>query len=240
MAFVEGLKIPKNITKEQLNHITEVVYSGKSDVTKSDVMKSDLLFIFGCPDPRIWEVAYEIYSKGLVRDIVITGGYNSNPKMRMKNWNYGEVAESEVIKSKIIEYGIPEERIYIENESRNSYQNVVNALEIYDFDKIDSLIFISKEMAVGRQFRTLRKNIPSHISIQVVPYEAYLGEYRLDRNNWFVNPVTRDFVFDEYLRNILYADKGDISEVEYIDEGLEEYIYSYLEKHFAYTNNKSV
>lgn len=162
MPFVEGLKIPNNITEGQINHITEVVYSREDDVTKSD-----LLFIFGCSDPKIWEVACEIYSRGLIKDIVITGGYNPNPKMRMKNWNYGEVAEAEVIKRKLIEYGISEECIYIETESKNSYQNVMNALEIYDFTKISSLIIISKEMAVGRQFRTLRRNIPTHIDIQL-------------------------------------------------------------------------
>ena len=55
------------------------------------------------------------------------------------------------------------------------------------------------------------------------------------KKNWFVNPVTRDFIFDEYLRNILYADKGDISEVEFIDRGLEKHIYCYLKEHFGYT-----
>jgi uncharacterized SAM-binding protein YcdF (DUF218 family) len=64
----------------------------------------------------------------------------------------------------LMKAGITRDCITLENRSRNTLENVLFAKEVFDFSKINSLLFICKNHAAGRQYRTLAQHIRNPIT----------------------------------------------------------------------------
>lgn len=125
-------------------------------------------------------------------------------------WADRTAPESQVIKRKIIEAGVPEECIFYEDTSKNSAENVTHALEVFDFTKVKSLLVVCKAHGAGRQIRTLQKYLPDEI--RFIPYgfpAIYNGE-GIRRDNWHLTQEGRSRVWGEYLRICKYGDAGHL------------------------------
>ncbi|ART75071.1 hypothetical protein B4U37_02980 [Sutcliffiella horikoshii] len=107
----------------------------------------------------------EAYNKGLGDHIIVTGG-GSLSNMRHPEWNNSGMSEAEVIVKNLVENGVPRDVISYETSSMFSIANVIEAKKIFDFTTIDSLLFVCKSIATGRQYRTLTKHLPSNIEIR--------------------------------------------------------------------------
>ena len=218
------MSIPKysevpDLTNNQVEEITDIVFG-----TEKVLDSNDVIFIFGSTHPATYQNAIEVYNKGWGKHIVVTGGL-SGSKDKHKDWIYGDKSEAHVIYKKLVSNGIPAEKIFIEEKSTNSKENVMYAKEIYDFSKIQNLIFISKNYVAGRQYRTLRKYLPSNIIITPYGYNVYFENgTTFDRYNWMKHEKSRSLVFGEYLRIIYYGRRGDIEDIGGIVEGLVKYI----------------
>ncbi|MGE6256816.1 ElyC/SanA/YdcF family protein [Heyndrickxia sporothermodurans] len=68
--------------------------------------------------------------------MIITGGYHSKLNL----------IESHVIIEKLLAAGVPENAIIYEKQSTNSLENVLFARGIFNFEAIDTLLFICKAM----------------------------------------------------------------------------------------------
>ena len=135
---------PPSLTKEQIEKITEIVFLPKQPIKPCDAM-----FVFGCPNPQIWDVVYDAYTKKLMKTIIISGGYNPSPRIPQKDWTFGVVSEAKVIADKLIELGVPEDImirvIPLEKHLRSlknvvydhPYENVVNDYELENFEKLE-------------------------------------------------------------------------------------------------------
>ena len=209
-------------SEEQIQRITEINF-----LPKQDIKPCDSMFVFGCADPKIWDIVYDAYMKKLMKTIIISGGYNPNPKAPQKDWTYGEVSEARVIADKLIELGVPKDIIIVEDRARNSIENVLFSMKIFNFNNINSLLYVAKETAAGRQFRTLKKHLPNYIEIIPYTYETILYGDIISRDNWMNTEKGRSFVWQGYLRNILYGMNDAIFPVDEPIEELQKHVLEY-------------
>lgn len=205
--------IPKSpqvpdLSEEQIAYLTEVCF-GK--VVEPQVC--DALFIFSGTHPGHWEKAIEAYQKGYARQIIVTGGRSLTGQAH-EDWKDEGQTEADVIIQHLLAAGVPKEAMVAEHRSTNTLENVTCAMEVFDFSTINSLMFICKSHATGRQWRTLAKHLPDHLAY--VPFNfatTYHGQ-EINRHNWMETETGRSRVWGEYLRICHYGDKGDILPLE--------------------------
>jgi len=187
-----------------LDHISDVVFGSNDKIYPCEAM-----LLFGGSHPGLWETSIKEYNLKIFQYIFVTGG-NKGTAQKHETWTYGNSNEADIIELKLIEGGIPKDIIIKENLSTNSLENVVfikNKIEEY---KIKSLLCICKNYGAGRQYRTIKKNIPN-IIIQMKGFETNIDENgKITKDNWIYNDDWKSLVWGEYLRNYFYGLKGDI------------------------------
>ena len=190
----------------------------------------DIIFIFGGSHPGLWEKGAEAYFNGLGRDIIVTGGYKPTA-LRHFSWRDGATPESDVIKRELFPLGVPEDRIYTESMSTNTYENVRFALEVYDFSAVSSILAVCKSYAVGRQIRTLQAQLNADVEIIPYPFDTHLGGDGpfITRENWANFPESRAYMFANVLKMHQYGQKGHLVPVECMSEELKAMVLAYFE-----------
>lgn len=142
------------LSDRQIDELTKIVFC-----KDQQIKAADLLFVFGSTEPGVFLKALEAYQKGIVKEILISGG-GSNVNAKHASWTDGSKSEAQSIKDKLMMSKVPDSIIFIEDKSTNSKENILNSMGIYDFGKIKSMYFVSKSHAAGRQYRTLKKYCP--------------------------------------------------------------------------------
>ncbi|KXT77501.1 hypothetical protein STRDD11_02561 [Streptococcus sp. DD11] len=193
---------PENFSEEETDFLTTVTFGEKVEPQACDV-----LFVFSGTHPGHWEKAIEAYQKGYVKKILVTGG-RSLTGTAHPDWK-GDT-EAEVIIQHLLAAGIPEEAIVSENSSSNTLENVLFAKEIFDFNSVRSVMFICKSHATGRQWRTLAKHLPKHLTHVPYTFNAFYKDIEISREHWMDTEIGKSRVWGEYLRILHYGDKGDI------------------------------
>lgn len=195
----------QDLSESQIQSLTDIVFG--PDCTPKN---ADLGFVFGGSHPGLWETSIQAFQSQLVLQFIVTG-CGQGRKHRHSAWVYGETPEARVIAQKMIEAGVPETAIAVEEKSNNTLENVLFGIERIDFNHVSSILAISKSYATGRQLRTLRRHLPHDIRVASLSFPADIADViSVDRNNWFCNPISIRFVLGEYARNIRYSDQGDI------------------------------
>ena len=194
--------------------ITNVVFSDVSD----DLKNNKWCIVFGNSlqvDERVRTVI-EKYMEGRFERIVLCGGTAG-----ISNSNNNTESEASRYKKKLLEAGIPESCIYLEEQSQNTFENIDNAMKIIGAldGKVSSLSIITSEYHLKRCILAFAKKYPQ-ISVTAIPAcDGYS-----DRNNWFNSPnewnTGRCMVTWE--RNLLtrYAKEGKITDSEIKKEKL--------------------
>lgn len=197
-------EVPK-LTSKQIDDITEIVF-----LKEVEPKKCDAIFVFGGSHPGNWMKPLEAYDKGLGDHIIVTGG-GSSSNMRHPEWNNSGMSEAEVIVKNLVENGVPRDVISYETSSMHSIANVIESKKIFNFEGLDRLLFVSKSIATGRQYRTLIKHLPSKIEFIPYPFDtSFDGQITITRDNWMENEKSESLVFGEFLRNMIYGIKGVI------------------------------
>ncbi len=106
-----------NITNEL---IEEIFFK----IPPKEYSEADCLIIFGCHikavlDERL-KLAVEILNAKKINKILLTGGVGV----------YGDFNESEYMKEYLLNNGVKEENILIENKSTTTEENIINSIEI--------------------------------------------------------------------------------------------------------------
>lgn len=218
MSIPKYPKVP-DLTENQIDEMTKIVFCEDKELSSSDV-----IFVFGSTQPGCYHKSLEAYNKKLGKEIVVSGG-RSGLAHKHKDLGYGNKSEANIIFKNLVAGGVPAEKIFLEDKSTNSKENIIYAKKIYDFSKINSILFISKNYAAGRQYRTLRKHLPKNIKITSFGYNIYFDDGRtFDRYNWMNYAESASLVFGEYLRIVYYGQMGDIENIIEPIKGLEKYI----------------
>ena len=203
-------EIPKEppvpaLTDEQIAIMTEAVFLEEACVrTRCDVM-----FVFSGTHPGHWVTAIAAYKDGLAPRIIVTGG-SGKPDGREPAGR----SEAEAIAQHLLEACIPREAMLLETRSRNSPENVLFAKELFDFAAISSVLFVCKSHAAGRQYRTLKKHLPSGTTYIPATFDTVYHGIRIDRRTWADTETGRSRVYGEYLRLLRYGQRGDIERLE--------------------------
>ena len=188
--------------------ITDVIFSDIED----DLRINKWCIVFGNSlqvDERVRTVI-EKYKEGRFEKMVLCGGTSG-----ISNSNNSTESEASKYKKKLLEAGIPETCIYLEEQSKNTFENIDNAMKIINSldEYVNSLSIITSEYHLKRCILTFAKKYPQ---ISVTPIPAYDGYS--DNNNWFNSSkewnTGRCMVTWE--RNLLtkYAKEGKIADCE--------------------------
>ena len=204
--ILKSSEVSKEFSDKEISFLTKSVFGEIIEPQPSDV-----LFVFSGTHPGHWEKAIEAYQKGYVRRIIVTGG-RSLKGTPHPDWN-GHT-EAEVIIQHLLAAGIPEEAIKSENSSSNTLENVLFAKEIFDFNTVETVMFICKSHATGRQLRTLAQHLPKHLRYISYTFNAFYKDVEIGRDSWMNTDIGKSRVWGEYLRLLHYGEKGDILKLD--------------------------
>ena len=194
--------------------ITDVVFSGVSD----DLKNNKWCIVFGNSvqvEERV-ETVIQKYNEGRFKKIVLCGGTGG-----ISNLTNNSESEASRYKKKIVVAGIPEECIYLDEQSQNTFENIDNAMKIiiHEDGNVDSLSIITSEYHLKRCYLAFAKMYP-HISVTTIPaFDGYS-----DKDNWFNSSNEWDTgrCMVTWERNLLtkYAKDGKIADCDIKQEKL--------------------
>lgn len=182
----------------------------------------DLIFVFGGTHAALWRAAAEAYDRGLGPRLLLTGGVNPRGTHGGARENAGKVPEARFLAGKLIEAGVPENRLILEERSTNTLENVLFAREVFDFESVGSVLLVCKSYAAGRKYRTLRRHLLAGVRIVPYPFDTTGRDGQLiTRENWMESAEGRARVYGEYLRIVTYGARGEIEPLAEPVAGLE-------------------
>ncbi|MDD1422672.1 GrpB family protein [Dolichospermum sp. ST_sed1] len=173
----------------QLAHLKKYLHV-KTAIPK----KCDLIFVFGSTNNEAAINAIDLNKITEVPYIILTGGQNKE--------FIG--TEAEMFQNILLQAGIAKEKLLIENESKNSLENVFFSIPKFsdkiNWRTIDSIIVVSKEYHSRRALMTLKKHLPH-------PVKLYSNTY-LD-----MNQIDNDKLWREYQKIPKYIAQGDLATI---------------------------
>lgn len=182
-----------------------------------------LIFIFGGSHPGIWQTGAQAYHAGLAPVILATGGYKPTA-IRHHTWEHGAKPEAHVIRDELVALGVPLTAIHVEDRSANTLENVRFALQVYDFDRVGSVLTVCRSHGVGRQVRTLHRHLAAHVKIVPYPFDTIVGRDGplVTRATWMQTAEGRAAVFSHLLKILKYGALGHLTPLESISTALRE------------------
>lgn len=106
--------------------------------------------------------AIALYRQGMVDKLIFTGG---TPKA-------GFMTEAAVGRRYAIKHGVDKEDIVYENQSRDTWQNLINARSIASNNNIDSLIIVSDPYHLARAM-VMARDLGMKVQISPTPTSRY-------------------------------------------------------------------
>ena len=165
------------------------------------IVHADAILCLGNKEiDRCLERTLELFSKQFSPIIIFSGGVSNEFTERRK--------EADLLKEKAINLGIPKEFIFVENESKNTGENMIYTNKLLDKlgIKISTIIIVTKGTMERRVYATFKKvwnnqNIEPIITSPKITYEEYPNE-----------KISRDELINELVgytdRMSGYANKG--------------------------------
>jgi len=187
------------VKQKEIKKITNYIFL-KSNPQRQ---KADLALVFGTCHPEAINKTYELYRDKFVNKILISGGVNR------------VTSENEALKMsrKLIDLGVKQQDIILEDKSTNSLENVLFSKKVIDekfgFNNIKKIIAIVKHYHSRRALMTLKRYFPKNIELIPVTYKIY----GFTKDNWFENDIGKEKVIGEFEKISKYLDKGDIEEL---------------------------
>jgi uncharacterized SAM-binding protein YcdF (DUF218 family) len=213
-----------DLTNDLVNETTAIVF----DYPSQPLQPCDIIFVFGGSHPGLWRTAAEAFHKGLGKAIIATGGHKpgANPH---PSWRDGSTPEAHVIRRELIKLLVPEERIFCEDRSTNSLENVLFAKQIYDFSRVQSILVVTKCFAIGRQCRTLAQQLNRGTLVIPCPFDTEIGKSRflITRDNWMEHEESKALVLTQVSKIYRYVRAGHLQPIEHLSPKLEDLVKLY-------------
>lgn len=134
--------------------------------------KSDALIVLGCSDTTVPIHAVHLYHQGLASLIIFTGGFGKITK------DIFFKPEADIFATEAIKLGVPQKHILIENQSRNTHENVVLTKKLTENNnlKIRQAIIVTKpyyERRAWAHFNYLWPKVNFLASSKDTPFTLY-------------------------------------------------------------------
>ncbi len=165
---------------------------------------ADLAFVFGNREiaPELAARAVKLYRDGQVDNILVTGGVKTRSGL----------TEAEAIYKDLKQAGVPSRHILVENESRNTEENIVLGKKIVDdalgLENIATVISVGHAAAGPRFTMTLSRRWPS-----VLPMHVSVFPDIVDPEYWWENKAFFKKAFNDGAKLPLYGHLDYISPV---------------------------
>lgn len=151
--------------------------------------------------PSIVSRAFKLYSQGLAPLIIASGGVNV-PLL-------GGDREARIMKTMLLERGVPEQAIVCEGESANTQENVLFSKDAVKGKDIKSLISIGHALNGRRILMTIAQNWPE-IEVPMCSNVWFPG---FDKTTWMNHPDYFREGIQQFDRLAYYASLGLIKEI---------------------------
>ena len=115
--------------------------------------KSDCILALGSNDIRVAHRAAELFLSGFAPLIIFSGSFGVLTKQLYNK------PEAEIFADEAIKLGVPKDKIYIENQSTNTGENIMFSRKLIENKglKIKSIILVQKPYMLRRAFATFKK-----------------------------------------------------------------------------------
>ena len=132
--------------------------------------------------------AAELYRSGRVSHIVPSGGVK---------WDFSgeQVSEANYMKRVLIENGVPEEAIILENEARTTKENMIyGTLQInrkLRFEKVDHVIIVTSRSHMKRSIALAKAFLPRKVTVSAYPanHEATIAGLDESSGAWIAKEL---------------------------------------------------
>lgn len=161
-------------------------------LSESDPLEiSNLLFVFGGPEPQRINEAIKLYKEGYASRILFTGQRSSYMKEV-------EVTEAEYYASVAEKQGVPKKDIILETKARNTPENAINSVKILKADNFlpSRIIIITLAYHMRRCYLTLKSSADWNPKIIRHPMDPL----KFSKNDYFRNKDGWSYVFYEFMK----------------------------------------
>jgi uncharacterized SAM-binding protein YcdF (DUF218 family) len=157
---------------------------------------ADAVLVFGGTDRRRALPAADLFRRGLVRRVVLSGGPPKRPT--------GFATEAEAMAALLREAGVPPEAMALETRATNTLENV--RLSLPWLPTRGTVILVTKPVHMRRAAMTARRSLPGARLLCVPGPTADCA-----RDNWWSRPEWRRTVARELAAIARYHARGDIA-----------------------------
>ncbi len=116
---------------------------------------------------RVFYAAY-LYKQGLAPHILVSGGN--------LDWSSAAISPAQQMATALETMGVPKEAIWMEDKSRNTYENALNCRKILDEKGIHQIILVTSAIHMPRSVGLFR-----HQGLEVTPAPA---DFMVTQNSW--------------------------------------------------------
>lgn len=170
--------------------------------------RCEIGFIFGGISmiPNRVDEGIRLYEDGLINRILVSGGVGFLNTDR-------KVPEAYKMRRYLIDQGIPSKDIIVEDRSRNTVENIENALELlndeYDIRKL-KIALISSDFHIRRCLGLFAHELGQKETL----FASGVADGKTDIINWGNNLYGARLVLTEAILLSMYAKKGKIEDLE--------------------------
>lgn len=184
---LEEMTYSKIIFKYKRSDFNKLIFI--SDIF-TDNLTYDIGILFGGVSmlPNRADEVIKLYKDKLIKKIIVSGGIGFLSIHRLSK-------EANKLKAYLIKNGIPKKDIIIEDTSRNTFENIVNSInilkEMYDINKI-KILLITSDFHLQRCIRLTR-----HLINNKNIYGKGIKDGKNDLNNWHKHLSSKKNIYVE-------------------------------------------
>lgn len=176
--------------------------------------KADCIFAMGCYDLEVPRYAAQLYLDGWAPMLAFSGYKPANSEMKGDLW---KKSEAETFKDIALAMGIPEDRILVDIEARNTQQNFEKMEEVFKRHNFDpkTVILVQKPYMERRVYATGRVRWPERELIVTSPrisFEEYIARTDIPFDR------TMNHLVGDTQRIKLYSENGFLAPQEMPEE----------------------
>lgn len=154
--------------------------------------KADAILALGSPDLRVADRTAELYQQGYAPYIICSGGIAHQDDLNATGWGR---AEGEVYKERLVELGVPADKIFLETDSKNSGGNATFTKRLIEDKKLNfkKLLLVQRPWMERRMYTVFKKQWPEiefTITSPTLSYEEYMDSAKKEN---FLNVMVGDF-----------------------------------------------
>lgn len=203
--YLSEIKKRDIIFKACCDDIEKLVYEKDND---NVIKRCDIGFIFGGISMLPYRVnkGLKLYRSGLINKILLSGGIGSSNKDR-------KVPEAIKMEQYLVDNGVPKKDIIIEQESRNTIENVKNSIKLLSGTcKLSrtTFVLITSDFHIRRCFGLVSKTLDRSRNI----YMSAVLDGKTDINSWKKSLYARRLILNEAVMLKQFLERDIINDIE--------------------------